>query len=82
MDRMARCQRCSTYEDDWRDENGMPHDEPVWGAEAIRCLGCRALDVKRDSVPPKEKGVLVRLERIEWVDDEDEAPRERIEAGF
>lgn len=70
-DRSARCGRCGTYPDDWVDEGGFPLAEPAYMPEVQRCHGCRRIELKRDSVPPKEKGVYVTLEAAEWVDDED-----------
>jgi hypothetical protein len=51
----SRCPRCATSEDDWKDEDGRPLEEPQWTAIVDHCTGCEEMGRVEESVSSEQR---------------------------
>lgn len=49
------CKQCATRPEDWE------QDRFAFVAHSVRCSGCEVLEMEREQIPQKEKGVYVTL---------------------
>jgi hypothetical protein len=49
------CKQCGTKPDDWS------QDRFAFVANPTRCLGCETIELEREQIPEKEKGIYIGL---------------------
>lgn len=68
---IGECANCGSREEDWRDADGFPLEEPTWMVDFVHCLGCDEIErAQRFAAEQKGRGVTVRL--VPFLSDEDE----------